>query len=435
VKTKKTRFLAAFAALSLVAAACGDDDDNEAGGDASTTTEAGAPATDGGTDTTTGTPAPSGETLKIGATLPITGPLGAFGPLIEAGYQKAVDEINDAGGLTVGDQTYQVQLVIRDNASDGNEASAQARDLILGDGVTALLGAVTPPLTIPISVVAEQNKTPLVSSLTPIRAWLGANEQGWNYSFDMFFDEVQMTDLQYQASDLVETNKKVAIFTDLEEDGIVMGGLWEEKAEPFGYEIVAHPEFPVGTTNFSSQVAEAKEAGAEVVIAQIIPPDAIALLKEMKAQGYQPQVMFIEKGSNFGAFTTATEGLGEGVMAASWFAAGQGFPREAEFIEEFTPLTGGANSDVGGIVFAYTAAMVLFDGIKAAGSLDPDAIVAALESTDTLYPAGQVTFADDHSAALPAIMTQWAGSDMLFVTKADGSAGPEEITAPVSGLG
>lgn len=433
MKTKKARLSAAFAALSLVVAACGGDDDAS---DAPANTESEAPSdTSDGTDTTSDTPTPSSETLKIGTTLPMTGPLGAFGPLIEAGYQRAVDEINTAGGLDVGAETYQIELVVRDNASDGNQASAQARDLILGDKVAALLGAVTPPLTIPISVVAEQNTTPLVSTLTPIRAWLGANEEGWNYSFDMFFDELQMTDLQYQASDLVETNKKVAIFTDLEEDGIVMGGLWEEKAEQFGYEIVAHPEFPVGTTNFSSQVAAAKEAGAEVVIAQIIPPDAIALLKEMKAQGYQPQVMFIEKGGNFGAFTAATEGLGEGVMAASWFAAGQGFPLEAEFIDEFTPVVGGSNSDLGGVVFSYTAAMVLFDAIAAAGSLDADSIVAALEGTDHLYPAGQVTFADDHSAALPAIMTQWSGSDMLFVSRADGTAGPEEIAAPVSGLG
>lgn len=430
---RKTRLVAALAALSMVVAACGSDDSSS-----SNTTSGGGETTagsTGGSTGSTGAPTPSGATLKIGATIPQTGGLGAFGPLIQAGYEKAVNEINDAGGLVVGDTTYQVELVLRDNKSDGNEAAAQARDLVLGDKVVALLGAVTPPLTIPISVTAEQNKVPLISTVTPIQAWLGANPEGWKYSFDMFFDETQMTDLQFQAADLVETNKKVAIFTDLEEDGKVMGGLWESKAESFGYEVVAHPEFPVGTTNFSSQVAEAKAAGAEVVIAQIIPPDAIALLKQMKADDYQPKVMFIEKGSNFGAFTKATEGLGEGVMAASWFAKGQGTPREQEFIDEFTGLAGGANSDLGSVVMCYTAAMVLFDAISAAGSLESDAIVAAIEATDKDYPAGRIKFAADHSDGLPAIMTQWAGGDMGYVTKADGTAGPVSIVSPVSGLG
>lgn len=433
---RKVRFVAALAALGMVVAACGSDDSSGSGDTSGGDTTAAAPdgSTDGGTDTT-GAPTASGGTIKIGATIPQTGALGAFGPLIQAGYEKAVKEVNDAGGLTVGDTTYQVELVLRDNKSDGNEAASQARDLVLGDKVVALLGAVTPPLTIPISVAAEQNKVPLISTVTPIQAWLGANPEGWKYSFNMFFDENQMTDLQFQASDLVDTNKKVAIFTDLEEDGKVMGGMWEAKAPDFGYTVVAHPEFPVGTTNFSAQVAEAKDAGAEVVIAQIIPPDAIALLKEMKAQGYQPKTMFIEKGSNFGAFTKATEGLGEGVMAASWFAAGQGTPREQEFIDEFTATAGGANSDLGSVVMTYTAAKAMLDAISAAGSLDPDDIVKAIEALDADYPAGRINFADDHSDALPAIMTQWAGGDMKYVTRVDGSAGPEAIVSPVSGLG
>jgi branched-chain amino acid transport system substrate-binding protein len=426
------RLLAFLAALGLLAAACGSSDTSSEAeaGDSDEATGTSSTSDDSATDSGS-----TGGSIKLGASLPLTGSLGAFGPLIQAGYEKAVAEVNADGGLVVGDTTYEVELVVRDNMSDGNEAAAQARDLVVGEEVVGLLGAVTPPLTIPISVVAEQNQTPLISSLTPIRAWLGGNEEGWNYSFDLFFDELQMTDLQYQAADLVDTNKKVALFTDLEEDGIVMGGLWADKAEPFGYEIVAHLEFPVGTTNFSTQVAEAADAGAEIVIAQIIPPDAIALLKEMKTQGYQPQVMFIEKGGNFGAFTAATEGIGEGVMAASWFAAGQGTPREQEFIDEFTPLAGGANSDLGAVVMAYTASKVMLDAISDAGSLEADDIVAAIEAIDADYPAGPINFAEDHSNALPAIMTQWAGFDMRYVTRVDGTAGPETLIAPVSGLG
>jgi branched-chain amino acid transport system substrate-binding protein len=429
---RKRSLVSVLFAAAMVIAACGDDDDDTgSAGTSAAESPAGETAAPAPTE---GGEAPAGDTLRIGTSLPLTGPLAPFGPIIQAGYDKAIAEINDAGGLTVGDTTYQVELVVRDNKSDGNEAAAQARDLALGEEVVALLGAVTPPLTIPISVAAEQNQVPLVSTVTPIRAWLGGNPEGWNYAFDLFFDELQMTDLQYQASDLLDTNKKVALFTDLEEDGIVMGGLWEDKAPEFGYEIVAHPEFPVGTTNFTSQVDEAKSAEAEVVIAQITPPDAIALVKQMQAADYQPKALFIEKGANFGGWPAASEGLGEGVMAANWFAAGQGTPREEEFIDEFTDLAGGANSDLGVVVFAYTAANVLLDAITAAGSTEADAIVAALEETNAEYPAGTVDFADDHSAGLPAIMTQWRGTDMVFVTTAAGDPGPETIESPVPGL-
>lgn len=385
----------------------------------------------GATACTTG--ADGSEPITIGATLPLTGPLQAFGTSLQAGYQLAIDEVNEAGGIEIGGAARDVELVVQDNASASDTASEQARDLVLDSGAVALLGPATPPLSIPVSVVAEQLEIPTVITITPIQAWKGGAPEGWNWSFDLFFDEVQMTDTQFQAADLVETNKKVALFTDQEEDGIVMGGLWNDKAASFGYEIVAHEQFPVGNTNFSSQVAEAKAAGAEVVIAQVIPPDGIALLREMKAQAYDPQVVFLEKAGNTGGYPTLSDGLADGVLAANWFAAGMGLDREQEFIDEFASTTGGVNSDLGTIAYGYTAAKVLLDAIAAAGDLDPAAIRDAIAETDATYPAGDIAFDDEHAAALPAVQTQWVGSDQVLVLDADGAAA-EPIQAPTPGL-
>lgn len=373
------------------------------------------------------------DPIVIGASLPLTGPLQAFGTSLEVGYQLAIDEANDAGGVEIDGVARQLTLKIQDNASTPQTASEQARDLVLKSGAAALLGPATPPLSIPVSLAAEQLRVPAIMTITPIQAWKGANPDGWTYAFNAFFDEVQMTDTQFQAADLVETNKKVALFTDLEEDGVVMGGLWSEKAESFGYEIVAHEKFPVGNTNFSAQVAEAKASGAEVVIAQVIPPDGIALLREMKAQAFQPEVLFLEKAGNTGGYPQLSDGLGDGVLAANWYAEGMGLDREQEFIAEFAEQTGGVNSDLGTIAYGYSIARILVEAIERAGSLDADAIVAAIAETDGDYPAGPIAFADDHTAALPAVQTQWVGGDQVLVLSADGSAA-SSIAAPVPGL-
>ncbi|WP_448809760.1 ABC transporter substrate-binding protein [Agromyces bauzanensis] len=373
------------------------------------------------------------DPIVLGSSLPLTGPLEAFGTSLQAGYELAITEVNDAGGLKVDGAERPVELVVQDNASTGDKASQQARDLVLDKGAVALLGPATPPLSIPVSVVAEQLKVPTIMTITPLQAWKGGAEDGWNWSYDVFFDEKQMTDTQFQAADLVETNKKLALFTDQEEDGIVMGGLWADKAASFGYDVVAHEEFPVGNTNFSSQVAEAKASGAEVVVAQVIPPDGIALLREMKAQAYVPKVLFIEKGGNTGGYPEISDGLADGVLAANWFAEGMGLDREAEFIDEFSSTTGGVDSDLGTIVYGYTIAKVLLEAIANAGTLDAQSISDAIAATDGEYPAGHVTFDGDHAAALPAVQTQWVGSDQVLVLDADGNpAAP--IDSPMPGL-
>jgi branched-chain amino acid transport system substrate-binding protein len=242
-----------------------------------------------------------------------------------------------------------------------------------------------------------------------------------------------MTQTQFDAADTITTNKKVALFTDQEEDGVVMGGIWEKVAPERGYEIVYRGEFPVGNANFASQVSAAMAANAEVVIAQVIPPDGIALLKEMKAQGYDPQIMFMEKAGNTGGYPTITEGLGDGLMAANWFAEGMGLDREQEFIDKFSAQIGGVNSDLGTLVYGYSIAQVLFDAIKAAGSTDPEAVNEAIGKTDGTFPAGKIKFNADHVAALPAVQTQWVGNDMILITDADGKS-VNAVIAPMPGL-
>jgi len=375
----------------------------------------------------------AGSDIVIGTSVPLTGPLGTMGTPVSMGYQAYVDEINKAGGIEFGGAKHKIKLVIQDNASDPAKAAAQAKSLVLDSKAVALLGPVTPPLSIPEATVADQLKIPFLTSITPIRAFGGANAN-WNYAYDVFFDELQMTQTQFQASDLISTNKKVALFTDTEEDGVVMGKLWEANAPKFGYKIVSRQVFPVDQGNFSSQVAAVKASGADVVIAQVIPPEAIGILKEMKAQGYDPKAMFMEKGGNTGNFVKITGGLGLGVMAANWFADGMGLAREKEFINAYASKIGGVNSDLGILVCGYSIANVLADAIKAAGGTDATKLAAAIGKTNGDYAIGHIQFTEGHSAPLKVIQTQWdSNNNQVMVLNLEGKAGAPIVT-PEAGL-
>jgi branched-chain amino acid transport system substrate-binding protein len=370
------------------------------------------------------------QTIVIGASLPLTGSLGSFGPLIQTGYMKAVNDINASGGLTVGGTKDKIQLVVLDNQSDPNMASQQARTLLLKNNAVALLGAMTPPLDIPISNIAEQLKHPVVQSLTPLQAWLSGRPGGWSYAWDTFFDENQMTDLQFQTSDLVKTNKRVALFTDTEEDGITMGKLWEQKAPQLGYQVVYHAQFPVGTTNFSSQVAAAQNAKADVLIAQMVPPDAAGLWKQMKSVGYQPKTAFCEKCSATSAWRGILGPVAEGTMAVDWWSPSLGLPDTNTFVSTYGK--NGITTDLSTIVAMNSVAHVLFDAIAQANSLDPNAINTALGKTNKTYPVGHIQFGANHTAPLIAGMDQWQGMNMTRVYPT--GQGAATVKSPVPGL-
>ena len=371
------------------------------------------------------------EEIIIGASIPKSGVLADFGSYEEWGYQRAVDEANENGGIYLEeyDVTVPVRLVLYDDESMPDKVAENTERLILRDGVHVLLGSATPPLVVTGGIVAEREQIPMVAVSTPLRAFMGGNEDGWNYVWDLFFDELEMTQQQFLTMDMVESNKKVALFTDNEQDGVVMGALWEEYAPEFGYEIVYHANFPIGTTEYGDLIRRAQEADAEIVIAQMVTPDAIALWKQMQAFGYIPNAAFFEKGGEPVSWWGAHEGAAQGTMVAGYWHPALNIEGGQELREAFEEETGDLYSQH--IADSYTAALVVIDAIERAGNLDPEAINTAIGETDADYVVGRIKFTEDNVSALPVVMLQWQDGDLEVVYPED--VATAELIYPIPG--
>src|SRR5579884_3314346 len=273
------------------------------------------PACGGGASSGSSSNAP--KQIVIGASIPETGALAAFGSYAKWGYSAAVADVNKSGGLFLSKYNVKVpvKLILYDDQSQPDQTTANTQRLILSDKVNGLLGSATPPLVIAGAVVAERNRVPMVTGIAPIRAFLAANPR-WNYSWDVFFDELDMTQQQFKTMNTVQSNHKVALFTDNEQDGVTMGKLWEQNAPKFGYTIAYHASFPVGTTDFGDLIRRAQSSGAEIVIAQMVTPDAITLWRQMQTLNYHPKAAFIEKGSEPVEWWNALKQAAQGVMVA-----------------------------------------------------------------------------------------------------------------------
>jgi branched-chain amino acid transport system substrate-binding protein len=177
---------------------------------------------------------------------------------------------------------------------------------------------------------------------------------------------------------------------------------------------VSHPVFPVGTTDFKSFVLQAKQAGASVVIAQMVPPDGIALWKQMKALAYTPQAAFCEKCGDSGAFPAALGGVANGTLTAGFWTSQAGLPDTAH-IKATLGKTFKDDPDLSIAVWAYTAPKVLMDAIVKAGSTDPAKVQAALAATNATYPFAHIQFTSNNAATTPSYMEQWQGGAAIQV--------------------
>lgn len=354
------------------------------------------------------------DEIVIGASIPLSGPLAAFGSFEQWGYKRAVDEVNKAGGILVNGAKQKVKLILRDDKTDPNVTASNTETLISRDHVVAMLGSCTPALVNAGALVAERAKKPVVTACDPVEPFLSVRK--WNYAWDIFFSVVDLAGAQFKtlAEYNVATNKKIAFWHDNGPDGQAVGQhIWPEFAKQFGYEVVQNAEFPVDNTQFTSIIGEAKAKGAEVVLIDAITPQAVAVRKQMAAAGYTPKVVNIEKGAEPVQFAEALGKLSDGVLVGGYWDPTFPYPGAADLAKAFETETKLSSSQH--IADSYAAAQVLLDAIAAAGSTDAEKINAAIAKTDMTYVVGPVKFAENHTSVLPIVALQWQSGKTVIV--------------------
>jgi len=346
--------------------------------------------------------------IVIGATLSLTGSLDQLGPPLEAGYEQEIADVNAAGGITLGGIREKLTLVVLDNGSNPSTASSQARELVLQDHAVALLGFATPQIVTPTAVVAELLRVPFLTSMMPVEAFASGDKTGWNYSWDLFYDEQQQAADTAKALTSVPSDKKVVLFTDSEPDSVVERPLYEAAFKADGLDVVGDYTFPVGTTDFSAFIADAKRAGAQLLAGQLAPADGVALWKQLATSGFRPKAAFLPEAPDAGSWWQSLGRLAQGTLSDGYWSPGQASPGQLAAVASTLGQKYAGSPGYATAAVAYAVAQVLTDALDRAGSASPGTLNAAIARTDAPTAAGLITFSPStHTAITPYYITQW----------------------------
>lgn len=371
------------------------------------------------------------DQIVIGASLPLSGPLAGFGMYMKWGYETAVKDVNAAGGIAIDGKKLPVKLVIRDDKTDPNVTASNTESLLSRDNVNAMLGSCTPALVNAGALVAERRKVPLVAGCDPLGAFKSVRK--WQYAWVMFFDEGDLATAPFRMmADMgLQTNKKVAILADNGPDGQVVGGqIWPATARAGSFEVVHSSSFPVDSQQFTSMIGQAKSANADIVLVDAIPPQAIAIRKQLASAGYSPKLLVMEKGAEPEQFAQALGKLAEGVLVGGYWDPTFPYPGAAELAKRFEGETKQTQSQH--IADSNAAAHVLLDAIAAAGSLDKEKINAAIAKTNKSYVVGPVKFDATNTSRIPITVMQWQGGKSVVVWPKDRATGKLIFPMPSS---
>jgi len=371
------------------------------------------------------------DEIVIGASLPLSGPLAGFGAYQKWGYETAINDANKNGGIDVGGARRKAKLVIRDDKSDPNSTASNTETLISRDGAVAMLGSCTPALVNAGALVAERRKVPIVTGCDPLDAFKSVRQ--WKYAWDIFFDEGDLGTAPFRmlADYQLKTNRKIAIFSDNGPDGKVVGGvIWPNAAKQGGFTVTQQTTFPVDTQQFTSMISQAKADDAHIALVDAIPPQAIAMRKQMVSADFQPTILVMEKGAEPEQFARALGKLSDGILVGSYWDPGFPYPGAAALGKRFESEMKQTQSQH--IADSYTAAQVLLDAIANARSVDREKINDAIGKTSKTYVVGPVAFDAAHTSRIPIALMQWQSGKALTVWPKDKANGKLIFPLPVA---
>ncbi len=316
--------------------------------------------------------------LKIGLIAELTGESSAVGLSCRNAAQMAVQQINAAGGLTIGDRTYKMELLVVDSAGKAESAAEAARKLISRDRVLAIVGPNLSRFAIPASDEAEKARTVLVTpvSTTP-RTTLDAVTGGpKRYVFRAcFIDPYQGQVLAKFALGDRSAERAAVLYDETSDYNRGIAAVFRDVFVKQGGKIVAFEPYASGDKDFAAQLTRIRNAGPDVLF---LPNDYTEIPRQIR-QARELGIKAIFLGSDSWGTAELLTSCGkdcEGAFFSTHFAADVATPAAKRFIEAYRKQYGSEPDDVAALT--YDSFGLLRHAIQAAGKLDRQAVRDAL---------------------------------------------------------
>lgn len=336
------------------------------------------------------------DVIRIGAPLPLTGPLSPEGEKQQRGYDLWAAKVNADGGIKVGDKNYDVKIVYVDYESNTPRAVQSAARLITQENVTFLFSPFGSGATKAASSVSERYKIPTIAATASSEQ---VYDQGYHYLFGTFTPNETLTNpLAKIVADSGQDIKSVAIYARNDLFPLAIAREMEKSAADNGIEVQSFAEYSIGTTDHASALTLMRQAQPDWVFATGYINDLILIRQQMSDLGVKPKVLTMIAGPAYQEFIDATGKLAENVSSAAWWHPavsyqGEGlFGTTADYVAAFKE-TYGTIPDYAE-ASASAAGVILQLAIEKAQSIDPQKVRDTLASLDVTTFYGPIKFGE-----------------------------------------
>jgi branched-chain amino acid transport system substrate-binding protein len=305
--------------------------------------------------------------IKIGQTMPYSGPASAYGTIgkVEAAYFQ---KINKEGGVN----GHKINFISVDDGYSPPKAVEQVRKLVEQDQVLFIFQPLGTPSNAAIQSYLNSNKVPQLFAATGATRWGDPEHFPWTMGFNPSYQLEGLTYGKYIAAH--QPAAKIAVLYQNDDFGKdLLKGL-KEGLGPKAKDVVAEATYEVSDATVDSQIATLKASGADTFVNVTTPKFGAQAIRKAYDIGWKPTEYLSNVAASVGAVLTPA-GLDKsvGLNTVGYFKdptdkQWDDDPAMKEwraFMKEYLPdgnLTDGNN------VYGYLAAETMIQVLKQCGS-------------------------------------------------------------------
>ena len=368
--------------------------------------------------------------IKIAVTGPMTN---IQGEMMWWGAQMAAEEINEAGGVTIGEENYMIRLiqVETDEIMDPLGAVSAVENVIVSEDPDFLIGgfrteAVTPYTEL---VAVDYQKIFMICGAATnalLHGRVDVDYDTWKYLFRV--TPIKSTDLVtvtvLMVNDVAmairqETGimqPKIAILAEALEWNEALVQMAPQIFPTLGLEFVGTFRPSATAADVTTELRGIEASGAHIIYTIMSGPVGIPFGKQWGELEIPACPVGINVEAQKSGYYPATDGFGDYDYTLNTFAQNakitdETIPFITKFVEKYGQLPN-YNADT------YSAVYILAEAVERAGTLDTDTVIVELEKTDRTGAAGRIVFDEFHDVIwgpgyVTAVGIQWQDGKLL----------------------
>ena len=322
------------------------------------------------------------DTIKVGLTLPMTGPFTSTGKQVEAGVRFYVQQ----NGASVAGR--KVEVILKDDGGVPDNSKRIAQELLVNDKVNVLAGFGLTPIALAVAALATETKTPMVVMAAATSIVTERSPYIVRSSFAQAQNVVVIADWAAKSG----FRKAVSVVSDFA-PGYDSETYFKERFTQGGGEVPLGLRVPLLNPDFAPYLQRARDAKPDGLYVFIPAGQAATFMRQFLERGLDKSGITL-----FGAGDITDDdllnGMGDamlGINTAYFYSAAHPTAKNKAFVDGVKAANNGMRANFFGVA-GYDGMHLIYETIKkTGGKTDGDAFVEAAKGMSWESPRGPMS--------------------------------------------